>query len=396
MKNRLTPLCAALFAISGGMAHAGADEIRSESRQIVIDADVVVAAEGSGRTRKEVVISQGGPEGMPRRVEVFGDGDMAGLGDLDAVISNAFAESFSPNVMMRTGKSVKNAPYSAEVITEKIQTLPDGNQISKRSSSQTWRDSAGRTRQEVRDAKGEIKTVHINDAVDGARYVLSPGKKTAMKIGMPADMQKHIEELKERAKSMAKDGKSTVIERSGPGQEIIIKRIEGPAGEGKKDVREEVKVNVVRNGNNVVVNGVNVNDIVVNAMSDAARTGPLSLPFQDMKWSSKSTTTSLGTKDIDGVKAEGKSVAYTIPAGEVGNKNPITVTTESWYSPELQVTVYSKHSDPRSGDNIYRLANIKRAEPASTLFAVPSDYTVKDSPSFSFRTKSGEEGKSGK
>ena len=79
-------------------------------------------------------------------------------------------------------------------------------------------------------------------------------------------------------------------------------------------------------------------------------------------------------------------MSYTIPAGDVGNKNPIVVSTESWYSPELQVTVYSKHSDPRSGDSIYRLANIKRGEPAATLFMVPDGYAVKDMPSINVRT----------
>jgi hypothetical protein len=64
--------------------------------------------------------------------------------------------------------------------------------------------------------------------------------------------------------------------------------------------------------------------------------------------------------------------------GEVGNRNPIVVSDESWYSPELQVTLLSKHSDPRSGDNIYRLASIRRGEPAASLFSVPSDYAVKD------------------
>jgi hypothetical protein len=54
------------------------------------------------------------------------------------------------------------------------------------------------------------------------------------------------------------------------------------------------------------------------------------------------------------------------------------VSDESWYAPELQVTVYSKHSDPRSGERVYRLANLKREEPAASLFAVPADYTVKD------------------
>jgi hypothetical protein len=36
----------------------------------------------------------------------------------------------------------------------------------------------------------------------------------------------------------------------------------------------------------------------------------------------------------------------------------------------------TKHSDPRTGDNTYRLTNINRAEPDPSLFQVPPDYTV--------------------
>jgi hypothetical protein len=67
-----------------------------------------------------------------------------------------------------------------------------------------------------------------------------------------------------------------------------------------------------------------------------------------------------------------------IAAGEVGNRNAITVSDESWYSPELQVTVMSKHSAPRTGDNVYRLTAIRREEPAASLFAAPPDYTIRD------------------
>lgn len=37
----------------------------------------------------------------------------------------------------------------------------------------------------------------------------------------------------------------------------------------------------------------------------------------------------------------------------------------------------TKHSDPRVGEIIYRLASIVRAEPDPALFTVPGDYTVK-------------------
>jgi len=51
---------------------------------------------------------------------------------------------------------------------------------------------------------------------------------------------------------------------------------------------------------------------------------------------------------------------------------------EQWYSPELQVFVLTKQSDPRVGETIYRLTNINRSEPNHALFEAPSDYTVRD------------------
>ena len=91
----------------------------------------------------------------------------------------------------------------------------------------------------------------------------------------------------------------------------------------------------------------------------------------------KGVTSKLGTREFDGVKAEGTSTVWTIPAGQIGNRNPINVTSESWYSPDLQVTVYSRHNDPRTGESIYRLASLKRAEPPADLFKVPEGYSIK-------------------
>jgi hypothetical protein len=86
----------------------------------------------------------------------------------------------------------------------------------------------------------------------------------------------------------------------------------------------------------------------------------------------------LGQQTIEGVACEGKRATVTIPADSIGNDLPISIVSEEWYSPELQVLVLTKHSDPRHGETIYRLTNINRSEPAHDLFEVPSDYTVKE------------------
>src|ERR1039457_6957241 len=48
----------------------------------------------------------------------------------------------------RPGRVVRNAPYSADVITETTQALPDGNRIRQSSTVHVSRDSEGRTRSE--------------------------------------------------------------------------------------------------------------------------------------------------------------------------------------------------------------------------------------------------------
>ena len=92
------------------------------------------------------------------------------------------------------------------------------------------------------------------------------------------------------------------------------------------------------------------------------------------------TTTSLGSRDFDGVRADGKKTTWTIPAGRIGNKLPIEIVSERWHSPELNVVVLTRHADPRSGERIYRLENIKRDEPSAELFKVPADYALKAAP----------------
>jgi hypothetical protein len=264
----------------------------------------------------------------------------------------------------RTG-SMKNAPYSAQTVTERQQNLSDGNQIADRHSTMVYRDSAGRTRQEVSDAKGELKVVTIHDPVASVNWILRPQDRTATKIARPGEARARVEQMR-------KDGSLPSVERhklADGSEEIIVKRVVRADGEARHDIQENVRVQVSKA---MEANGAALRDM-------QSRLAPLTAgAFGDMKWASKATTKDLGTRDFNGIKAEGKLRSYEIPAGEIGNRNPIVVSDETWYAPDLQVTVYTKHSDPRSGDTVFRLENLKREEPAASLFSVPSDYTVKD------------------
>ena len=83
---------------------------------------------------------------------------------------------------------------------------------------------------------------------------------------------------------------------------------------------------------------------------------------------------------MEGVAVEGKRVTRTIPAGQIGNTQPIEITSEVWTSPDLQVVVMSKHSDPRFGETTSQLTGIQRAEPDHSLFEIPAGYSVKNMP----------------
>lgn len=91
-----------------------------------------------------------------------------------------------------------------------------------------------------------------------------------------------------------------------------------------------------------------------------------------------STSEDLGTMQIEGFTVTGTRHIRTIPAGEIGNDQPIVTTSETWFSPELKMILLSKSDDPQTGKSITKLVNIHAGEPDPSLFHVPADYTVQD------------------
>lgn len=218
-------------------------------------------------------------------------------------------------------KLVKGAPYSAVAVSESVQMLGDGNRIRQTTTTTVYRDSAGRTRREAMKKDGTLQSIVISDPSAGVNYLLDPQRRTAMKNESPV-MKKVV----------------TVSE------EELQKRREV---ELRAKLEVEKKIASVENSANAV---------------------PLKkrVPVKE----------SLGRQMIEGIEAEGTRITTVIPAGEIGNDLPINIVSEQWYSPELQLLVMTKHSDPRTGETTYRLTGINRAEPDQSLFQVPSDYTI--------------------
>ena len=213
---------------------------------------------------------------------------------------------------------ITGAAYCADQVFENTQTLTDGTHISQPSRSiHVCRDSAGRTRQSrpymvSPQSTGSPVIVEIMDPVAGYQYVLDTVNKVAHRMALQASS----------AASRANGAATTV-----PGAQ--------PGG---------------------------------GTSSVAPATGVPPRP--------QMSSESLGTKDFDGVLAEGRRTTITFAAGSVGNDRPITSIAENWFSADLKVTVLSKNSDPRMGESIQKLTNISRAEPDPLLFAPPPDYSV--------------------
>ncbi|MFL6446809.1 MAG: hypothetical protein ACJ746_03885 [Bryobacteraceae bacterium] len=230
--------------------------------------------------------------------------------------------------------TVSGAPYSAQVVTERIQVLTDGNRIDQTSTGSVARDSQGRIRRDealpsLEGDRGEsAHVVMIDDPVAQVHWTLDTLSKTAMKMSPP------------------------------PGNTFFASVPPPPAGPNRT-----VFYSAIGGG----ASGLTMNKQII--MKNAPGT-----PDPNV------TKTDLGTQMVEGVSAQGTKYTRTIPARQIGNEQPITITTETWYSPELKVLVTSKSVDPRLGETIYKLTEIQRVEPAANLFQPPDDYTVKEGP----------------
>lgn len=272
-------------------------------------------------------------------------------------------------------KPIKNAPYSADLVTERQQTLADGNQISTKHTGTIARDSEGRTRQEIRSEDGKLRNVIIQS--DKVTMHLRPGENTGTRIdheGLARRMAearvagvKAGEKAREKIEILRKEGKLARAEGNDAREAVIVRRMERAEerADAGRERAEEVQVRVEKRVEERVEQMRRLAPMIARAAADGS-------------FARNATTKDLGTRDIEGVRAEGKLTSYEIPAGEMGNARPIVVSDETWFSPELQVTVYSKHSDPRSGDRIYRLDNIRRAEPPKELFDAPAGYAIRE------------------
>jgi hypothetical protein len=251
-------------------------------------------------------------------------------------------------------------PYSAEATTEFSQVLGDGNRIARKATVRIYRDSDGRTRREELGTEGTVKSISIYDPVSHVSYVLDPSSRTARKSAMrvvyPASRVALSDEDKKRIEARMEIDRGSTASAAGG---VVLA---APAGAPPEALTEELRKRQQAEG--VAGAGGRGRGVLQPAIR---------VP-QDAK------EESLGQKMVEGVMADGKRVTTVLPAGAIGNQQPITVLSEQWFSPDLEILLMTRHSDPRSGETTYTVTNIVRAEPQASLFDVPADYTILESP----------------
>jgi len=231
-------------------------------------------------------------------------------------ISAASAHAGTNVVRMRTAPpQQKHIAFSADVITETTRTLQDGNRIDQVAHGKYYADADGRTRTEQSSfISGQEQITHIT-IFDPVEHVI-------------------------------------IFLRDNQGQKVAhVQHLNQPAS-----------THSTQSGG------------VLGAIVSSTSDGPVS----STKKFSKPVREDLGTREIEGFTAHGTRTTRTVEAGQVGNEQPMVITSESWTSPELNHALLTENDDPQSGHRTVKLQNIDRTEPDPSLFQIPPDYTVKD------------------
>ena len=264
---------------------------------------------------------------------------------------------------------IQGSPYSATITNESIQTLADGNRIVQTSTGTTARDSQGRTRHDTAlpaignlSAANAPRLIFLQDPVAQTSYTLNLTDKTAQKMpvfsamaGGAPGMGPVTTKFGEVSVAPPMLETSTFAMAPPPPGMLIQRQVQGTDG--------------------------HIDQV-------GAEPGVSMFVQKHMDEQAQASTEDLGSQTMEGVLVNGVRTTHTIPAGQIGNERPISIVSEIWTSPDLKTVVFSKRTDPRMGEQTFRLTNIVRAEPDPSLFIVPPDFKIVEGPQpIHYRTK---------
>lgn len=219
---------------------------------------------------------------------------------------------------------VKLGPYTAEFKTTSVQTLANGTTITRTSTETRALDSEGRRMTSRSNLIGGNQSVasfvHIEDPVENTQINWSGTIKQARVTKLPPQDQRHG--------CWASDSGSLQM-NYGP---ITPRPTTARASSGEAAALLASRPSVARED--------------------------------------------LGVQTIQGIEAHGYRTTRTIPAGQIGNDQPMVTTTESWHSASLGFEVRQVSESPQSGKSTMELVSIDQSEPPITTFQPPEGYEV--------------------
>src|SRR5262245_14682958 len=197
---------------------------------------------------------------------------------------------------LEVGRPVKDAPYSAEAITETVQVFADGNRIEQRTSATIARDSSGRVRRQQQAvrfgglvANSQMPLVTIVDPA-GVHLTLDPERRIAYRVKTPP------------------------FPVPGEFEAAVPAPVNGPGASGG-----QLRFSV----------GRQPPEADGPQRAEPRFAGPGTAPGRPAPLAPPETRTEpLGEREIEGVRAEGRRTTMTIRAGAIGNHLPIVIVSE--------------------------------------------------------------------
>lgn len=229
------------------------------------------------------------------------------------------------------GTGTQNVPFSADEVQVTDRVLGDGNHIHQERHGRRFRDSQGRTRMEMElrpAADGHEAVTHV--------HILDPVKK----VSINWNSQQRVAMVQPYGRVDSKPGVPVPPSACAP-------RASGCGG---------------GSGGGGALGDASLGSTVVRS------------PSRTLSQNKEG----LGTQVIEGFTVTGTRFTRITPAGEMGNEKPVTTVHETWFSPELHLSLVTQFDNPMSGVSTIRLINIQRGEPDPQLFQPPADYTVKE------------------
>jgi hypothetical protein len=224
------------------------------------------------------------------------------------------------------GQPHKQEPYTAEFKTTTVQTLANGVTITRESTETRAADSQGRwmnSNSQAGQMNGQpaFNWANVNDPVEGTQITWDTNSKHVRVIKFPPEGQRHG--------CWASDSGN-------------MRMNYGPMTPSKTTVR------------------------AAGGVSPAIAQPAVMTPnIED-----------LGTETIQGIEARGQRSTMTIPAGQIGNDQPLVTVNESWTASSLGFEIRRISDDPQSGKSTMELVSIDQTDPPITTFQPPSGYEV--------------------